>query len=330
MKLGTAGVIAVAIHVIIAAALIINVSLDRPEKPQDSQGEIMHATFVPPAKGNPKGGAASAPAAAPAPAAPEEKVKQEQKSDEDLKYQIKKQQQAEAERQKILEQQKIEEQQKALALKKAEAEKKKLEEQKQKLEEQKKAQELKRQQEEKAKAEAKKKAEEEAKKKAEAEAKAKAEAEAKKKAEAEAKAKADAEAKAKAAADAKAKAEAKAKAAAAARADSLEDDILGTADGDPVNGTGLGQGGGAADGYGSKIRTLIEQNWRVDPSMNGKSVKVTLEVGADGTVKSQSCQGDAHVCKSAEDAITNIGMFPMPPKGCAECSVIHVTMTPKI
>ncbi len=328
MKLGTAGVIAVAIHVIIAAALIINVSLDRPSKPQDSQGEIMHATFVPPAKGNPKGGAAAAPAAATAPAAAKEEVKQQEKSDEDLKYQIQKQQQAEAERQKIIEQQKIEEQQKALALKKAEAEKKKLEEQKQKLEEQKKTQELKRQQEEKAKAEAKKKAEEEAKKKAEA--KAKAAEEAKKKAEAEAKAKAEAEAKAKAAAESKAKADAKAKAAAAARADSLEDDILGTEDGDPVNGQGLGQGGGAADGYGSKIRTLIEQNWRVDPSMNGKSVKVTLEVGADGTVKSQSCQGDAHVCKSAEDAITNIGMFPMPPKGCAECSVIHVTMTPKI
>ena len=64
--------------------------------------------------------------------------------------------------------------------------------------------------------------------------------------------------------------------------------------------------------------------------MNGKSVKLTLELSADGTVKSASCQGDAHVCKSARDAVSNIGLFPMPPKGCTECSVIHVTMTPKI
>ena len=114
------------------------------------------------------------------------------------------------------------------------------------------------------------------------------------------------------------------------QADSLEDSILGTADGDPVNGKGLGSGSGDSAGYGSKVRTLIEQNWRVDPSMNGKSVKVMLEIASDGTVKSKNCEGNSRVCKSALDAIDNIGMFPMPPSGCVECSVIHVTMTPKI
>ncbi len=324
MKLKTAAVIAVAIHAVIVAGLIINVSLDRPQKPEDNTGNLMHATFVPPAKGNPDGKAeAPKPAASSAveesaPAIVDNSAAKQ--AAEDLKYQIQKQREEEAKRQEIIEQKRIEEEQKALALKKAQAEKKKLEEQKKKLEEQKKAQELKKQE------EAKKKAEAEAKKKAEAEAKKKAEAEAKKKAEDEAKKKAEADAKRKAEADAKRKADAAAK----AQADSLEDSILGTADGDPVNGKGLGSGSGDSAGYGSKVRTLIEQNWRVDPSMNGKSVKVMLEIASDGTVKSKNCEGNSRVCKSALDAIDNIGMFPMPPSGCVECSVIHVTMTPKI
>ncbi len=340
MKLKTAAVIAVAIHAVIVAGLIINVSLDRPQKPEDNTGNLMHATFVPPAKGNPDGKAeAPKPAASSAveesaPAIVDNSAAKQ--AAEDLKYQIQKQREEEAKRQEIIEQKRIEEEQKALALKKAQAEKKKLEEQKKKLEEQKKAQELKKQEEakKKAEAEAKKKAEAEAKKKAEAEAKKKAEEEAKKKAEAEAKKKTEDEAKKKAEADAKRKAEADAKrkadAAAKAQADSLEDSILGTADGDPVNGKGLGSGSGDSAGYGSKVRTLIEQNWRVDPSMNGKSVKVMLEIASDGTVKSKNCEGNSRVCKSALDAIDNIGMFPMPPSGCVECSVIHVTMTPKI
>lgn len=332
MKLKTAAVIAVAIHAVIVAGLIINVSLDRPQKPEDNTGNLMHATFVPPAKGNPDGKAeAPKPAASSAveesaPAIVDNSAAKQ--AAEDLKYQIQKQREEEAKRQEIIEQKRIEEEQKALALKKAQAEKKKLEEQKKKLEEQKKAQELKKQEEakKKAEAEAKKKAEAEAKKKAEAEAKKKAEEEAKKKAEDEAKKKAEADAKRKAEADAKRKADAAAK----AQADSLEDSILGTADGDPVNGKGLGSGSGDSAGYGSKVRTLIEQNWRVDPSMNGKSVKVMLEIASDGTVKSKNCDGNSRVCKSALDAIDNIGMFPMPPSGCVECSVIHVTMTPKI
>ena len=40
------------------------------------QGDIMHATFVPPAKGNPNGTAKAAPAPAPAPE-PEETVQED-------------------------------------------------------------------------------------------------------------------------------------------------------------------------------------------------------------------------------------------------------------
>lgn len=332
MKLGTALTIAVAIHAAILAALIINVSLDRPERPQDNPGNLMHATFVPPAKGNPNGGRT-------AESAPKSETRAVEPPKEDtaareLEAQIKKQQEAEQARMQALEQQRLEEQQKVLALKKAEAEKQKLEEQKKLLEEQKKAQEQKKAEEQKKKAEAKAKAEaekkkaEELKKKAEAEAKAKAEAE-KKKAEEEAKKKAEAEAKKKAEAEARRKAEADAKAKAQARADSLEDDILGTADGDAQNGRELGSGGGDG-GYGSKIRGMIENNWHVDTSMNGKKVMVTLEIDSGGMIKNESCKGDDRVCKSALDAIQAIGMFPAPPSGCAECSSLVIYMTPKI
>ena len=151
MKLKTAAVIAVAIHAVIVAGLIINVSLDRPQKPEDNTGNLMHATFVPPAKGNPDGKAeapkpaASAAVEESAPAIVDNSAAKQ--AAEDLKYQIQKQREEEAKRQEIIEQKRIEEEQKALALKKAQAEKKKLEEQKKKLEEQKKAQELKKQEE---------------------------------------------------------------------------------------------------------------------------------------------------------------------------------------
>ena len=116
-----------------------------------------------------------------------------------------------------------------------------------------------------------------------------------------------------------------------AEADSLEGDILGTADGDEKNGQGLGSGGGGGDGgYGDKVRGLIEQNWRVDQSMNGKKVVVSIKVTADGTVTDESCQGDEKVCQSALDAIRMVGMFPRPPATCPECSNIKISMTPKL
>ena len=281
-------IIAILIHAIILAVLLLRINLDKPSRPNLGKGDIMHATFVPPAKGK-ETGKASVKKSEPEPTVVIEdpKVKEET---------LKREQQAKELKQRM-EQKKLEEQKKqadlALKKKKIEEEKKKLEEQKKKAEEERK------------KALEKKKQEELAKKKAEAEAKAKAQAEAKAKAQAEANAK--------------------------AQADSLEDDILGTADGDEKNGQGLGSGGsGGEAGYGDKVRGLIEQNWRIDPSMNGKRVVVTIKIDNNGMVTSQNCQGDEKVCASALESIVNVGMFPKPPSSCPECSNIKISMTPKL
>ena len=321
-------IIAILIHAIILAVLLLRINLDKPSRPNLGKGDIMHATFVPPAKGK-ETGKASAKKSAPEPTVVIEdpKVKEEA---------LKREQQAKELKQRM-EQKKLEEQKKqadlALKKKKIEEEKKKLEEQKKKEEElkkkleeekkQKAEEEKKKKLEEQKKLEEKKKLEdqkklEEQKKKAEAE---KKKLEEKKKQEELAKKKAEAAAKAKAQAEAKAK----------AQADSLEDDILGTADGDEKNGQGLGSGGsGGEAGYGDKVRGLIEQNWRIDPSMNGKRVVVTIKIDNNGMVTSQNCQGDEKVCASALESIVNVGMFPKPPSSCPECSNIKISMTPKL
>ena len=285
--LGSAFVLALLFHGALFATLVINVSLDKPKKPEEKLGQIMHATIVnvPPAKGSPTGtppkkvqvqdtAKQAAEAAAKAKAAAEAKAKAE------LEKQLAAQKKAEAERQK------------ALALKKAKEEKKKAEE-------------------------AKKKAEEEAKKKAEAEAKKKAEAEAKKQAELEAIAK-------QMAAEQAARLEAQ-------QADDLEQDLLGQAHG-VEGGEGLGSGTGSSDSltYGNKVQQLIEQNWRIDPSMNGKKVVVTVSVDNEGMIYNEKCQGDNAVCASAIATLNLIGMLPRPPQGCKDCNTIVITMTPKI
>ena len=328
---GTAFGIAIFIHLALIVVLVVNVSLDKPERPNDNRNNIMHATMITPASlGNPNGKTqeqktqASQNVKTPEP-------KSSAKAQEELQERLAAQQKAEAERKEAValkkkqeaerleaerkanEQKRIEAEKKALALKKAQ-EQKRLEEQK-KLEEKKKAE-----------AEAKKKAEAETKKKAEAETKKKAEAEAKKKAEAEAKKKAEAEAKKKAEAEAKRKAEAEAQ----QKADSLEDDILGTTDGDPINGKGLGAGPDGAGGYGAKVQGMIEQNWLIDPSMNGKTVKVSISVDSNGLISGEQCQGDKKVCKSALDTLNRIGMLPRPPANCPECGNIVISMTPKL
>lgn len=323
MKIGLGGafVLAVIFHGALLATLAINVSLDKPKKPEEKMGQIIHATIVniPPAKGSPNGKAekdkvqVQDTAKAAAEAAAKAKAEAEAKAKAELEKQVAAQKKAEAERQK------------AIALKKAEEEKRKAEEQK-RIEEQKRLE-----------AEAKKKAEEEAKKKAEAEAKKKAEEEAKKKAaeeakrQAEAKAKAEAEAKAKAAAEAKAKADAQRQAQMQAQANNIEDDILGQANG-VEGGVGLGSGTGSNDSvtYGAKVQQLIEQNWRIDPSMNGRRVIVSVSVDNDGNIFNQKCEGDRAVCASALATINLIGLLPRPPQGCKDCNTIIITMTPKI
>ena len=312
--------VALGLHLVLLGLLVVNVSLDKPERPADDAGSIMHAVMIstPPAKGSEQGKAT--PIKTPEP--PKVDVAQAQR-EEQLK-------QAQQELQAKVEQQKAQEakRQAALALKKKqEAERKaKLEaEQKAKAEAERKA---------KAEAERKAKLEAEKKAKAEAEHKAKAEAEKKAKAEAERKAKEEAAKKAKAEAERKAKEEAarlaKEQAAKqAAEAAKLEEELLGTADG-VAGGSGLGGGAGLASEYGAKVQQLIEQNWRIDPSMNGKQVVVTLSVDAQGMISGEKCSGDEAVCASALSTLHLIGMLPRPPAKCPDCNSIVITMTPKI
>lgn len=303
LGIGPAFVIALAIHGVLLAVLAINVSLDKPKRPEEKTGQIMHATMVnvPPAKGSPQGKPPqqnkvqdTAKQAAEAAA----KAKAEAAKRAELAKQVEAQKKAEAERQK------------AIALKKAEEAKKKAE------------------------VEAKKKAEEEAKKKAEAEAKKKAEEEAKKKAE-EAKKKAE-EAKKKAELEKVAKQmledqQKRLEAQQKEQADDLESDLLGQVHGTD-EGVGLGSGTGSNESqtYGAKVQQLIEQNWRIDPSMNGKKVVVTVSVDDGGQIYNLKCDGDKSVCSSAVSTLNLIGMLPRPPQGCKDCSTIVITMTPKI
>lgn len=303
MKFSTfiAFICALVVHLLLLLLLVVNVSLDKPQRPQDAGVKIMHATVItPPAKGKETGSAQNI-------KKPQETVK---KNTDDSKRKA----QEEALKKRVEAQKKAEEQ-RVLALKKKQEEQKKLEEKKRK------------------EAEAKAKAEAEAKAKAEAEAKAKAEAEAKKKAQEE-KERLEKEAKEKAEAEAKRleqeAMEAQKKLEAQQEAALLEQELLGTADG-VEGGEGLGSG---ADGivaeYGAKVQTLVEQNWRIDPSMNGKKVVVTLEVDAQGLISNEKCQGDKAVCDSALATLRLIGMLPMPPKDCPDCNNIVITMTPKL
>ena len=315
--LGAAFVLAIMFHGALLAALVINVSLDKPKRPEEKSGQIIHATIVnvPPAKGNPAGKEPEGvkvqdTARQAAEAAAKAKAEAEAKARAELEKQLAAQRKAEAERQK------------ALALKKAEEEKKKAEEEaKKKAEEEKK----------KKAEEEKKKAEEEKKKKAEAEAKKKAEEEAKKKAEAEAEAKKKAELEALAKQMEKEQLERLEAEKMKNQADNLEDDILGQANG-VESGQGLGAGTGSDESltYGSKVQQLIEQNWRIDPSMNGKKVVVTVSIDQEGMIYNEKCQGDRAVCASAIATLNLIGMMPRPPKGCKDCNTIVITMIPKV
>lgn len=279
----TAFIAALGLHLAILGILVVNVSLDKPERPEDEAGQIMHAVMVsvPPAKGVESGKAQAVKAPEPQKVVDTKAAEEKAKAQQELAKKVEAQKKQEQERKA------------ALALKK------------------------------KQEAEAKAKAEAERKAKAEAEAKAKAEAERKAKEEAEKKAKAEAEAKA------KAEAERKAKEAAEAEARRLEEEILGTADG-VAGGEGLGSGSGVASEYGAKVQQLIEQNWHIDPSMNGKQVVVTVTVGPDGLISDEKCQGDSTVCASALGTLRLIGMLPRPPAKCPDCNTIVITMTPKV
>ena len=302
INLGTAFVGALILHLALIGILASNISLDKPEKPEDGMGNIMHAVMVsPPAKGSEQGRKKDS-----------NVVKKQDPAT--TKANEEKRRQAEADLEKRVAEQKAAEQKRQadLALKKAEEAKKKAEAEKKALEEKKKAEEAKKKAEAEKKALEEKKKAEEAKKKAEAEKKA-----------LEEKQKAEEEAKKKAEAEAKRKAEAK------KAADALEEELFGTADG-VEGGQGLGGGSGIASQYGAKVQTLIEQQWRIDPSMQGKTVVVTIQVGSDGVISGEKCRGDKRVCDSALNTLRLIGMLPMPPRECKDCNNIVITMTPKL
>ena len=314
--IGPAFCVALALHLGLIGILAANISLRKPERPADNMGNIMHAVMVtPPAKGSEKGTARN-----------QNIVRQESREESRRQAAEEKRQQAEAELAKRVAQQKVQEQKRQadLALKKAEEAKKKAEAEKKALEEKKKAEEAKKKAEAEKKALEEKKKAEEAKKKAEAEKKA---LEEKKKAE-EAKKKAEAERKAR---EARKKAEADAKAAADKEAQELENELFGRADG-VAGGEGLGQGGGSgiASEYGNRIQGLISQQWRVDRSMQGKTVEVSLHIGNDGVISGEKCTGDKRVCDSALNTLRLIGMLPMPPRECKDCNNIVIKMTPKL
>ena len=108
-------IIAVALHAILLGVLLIRFSLDKPTRPNMGQGDIMHATFVPPAKGNPNGTAKAAPAPAPAPE-PEETVQEDtsvEQAKQEMEQRLQEQKAQEQQRQEAIALQKKQEIEKA-------------------------------------------------------------------------------------------------------------------------------------------------------------------------------------------------------------------------
>ena len=59
INMKVAFIIAILIHAIILAVLLLRINLDKPSRPNLGKGDIMHATFVPPAKGKETGKASA-------------------------------------------------------------------------------------------------------------------------------------------------------------------------------------------------------------------------------------------------------------------------------
>ena len=96
-----------------------------------------------------------------------------------------------------------------------------------------------------------------------------------------------------------------------------------------------GEGGGTpidnqAIQYGMMIKNTIEEAWRIDSSMKGKKVVVSLSISADGQIYNPSCKGDTKVCESALRAVNSISFLPKPPASCSDCRSINLTMIPML
>ena len=130
---GTAFGIALAIHAVIIVCLVINISLDKPQRPKEGAGSLMHATFIsaPPAKGSPGGSAG-----APVQKAEAEKPKVEDQAQKKAEEQ-KKAQQEEIAKKMEAQRQAEQKRQEAIALKKAEEKKAEARKEQRKVEEKK-------------------------------------------------------------------------------------------------------------------------------------------------------------------------------------------------
>lgn len=318
INIGIAFVVAIILHILLILILAINVSLNKPKRPDSLDSNIMKATVVQlgaAAKNAPK---IETPAVSSVTKEPI-KVDSNKAKEEQLKKNIETQKKLQQEREALALKKKQEQEKKRLEeQKKKELEKKRLAEQKQKELEKKRLEEQKRIAEQKKK-ELEKQKQEEQKRIAEQK---RLEEEKQKLAKEQQKLKEEQQKLAQQKALQQKQQQ---------ELDALEQSLLGQADGVANTNAGANSNGSAeSQAYGDKIQTLVLQNWYVDPSMNGKKVVVTFNVDNGGLISNEKCQGDSRVCKSALDAIRLIGMMPRPPVNCQECNTVVLTMTPKL
>ncbi|WP_051303182.1 cell envelope integrity protein TolA [Psychromonas aquimarina] len=65
--------------------------------------------------------------------------------------------------------------------------------------------------------------------------------------------------------------------------------------------------------YQDLIQKKIGRNWRIDPSMKGKTCTLAIRVSVDGLVlRVKPNRGDVKVCASARNAVISAGTLPIP------------------
>lgn len=65
--------------------------------------------------------------------------------------------------------------------------------------------------------------------------------------------------------------------------------------------------------WAGKFETMIQQNWRVDASMDNQTCRLKLRLAPDGLVIDVSMlSGNADLCRSASASVLKVNKFPMP------------------
>ena len=111
---GTAFVLALLLHGVLIVSLALQVSLNKPQRPKEQAGEIMHATFVPPAKGKPSGSKAQSETPRVEPRVEEPRKSEADSRQEELQRKIQEQKAQEQKRQEAIALRKKQEQEAAL------------------------------------------------------------------------------------------------------------------------------------------------------------------------------------------------------------------------